>query len=198
MDMKSPGVEVRPLVNLAGQHGFNEVFFDNVRVPKENLVGEENRGWYVGVTLLDFERSNISGAAAARREFEKLLRHLGEHKNGGPNPQLKHKLAEMAIEIEVGRGMSYRVASIQNRGQVPNYEASMAKLYHSEVGVRLARLGTQVLGAYGQLRPESKHAMIDGDFTMSYMTSLGGTIAAGTSEIQRGIIAGRGLGLPRV
>ncbi|MEX2238003.1 MAG: acyl-CoA dehydrogenase family protein [Dehalococcoidia bacterium] len=196
MDMASPGVEVRPLVNLAGQHGFNEVFFDNVRVPKENLVGEENRGWYVGVTLLDFERSNISGAASARRDFESLLGHIGS--NGHRvSEQLRHRLADMAIEIEVGRGMSYRVASIQNSGGIPNYEASMAKLYHSEVGVRLARLGTQVLGMHGGLRPESRHTQLQGEFTLSYMTSLGGVIAAGTSEIQRGIIAGRGLGLPR-
>jgi alkylation response protein AidB-like acyl-CoA dehydrogenase len=93
--------------------------------------------------------------------------------------------------------MSYRVASIQNSGGIPNYEASMAKLYHSELNQRLARVGTQLLGMYGGLRPESKHAQLEGEFTLSYMTSLGITIAAGTSEIQRGIIAGRGLGLPR-
>jgi alkylation response protein AidB-like acyl-CoA dehydrogenase len=201
VDMKSPGIEVRPLVNLAGQHGFNEVFFEDVRVPKENLVGEENRGWYVGVTLLDFERSNISGAAAAKREFERLVRYARETRHNGRTllelPHLRYKLAETAIEIEIGRGMSYRVASIQNSGGIPNYEASMAKLFHSELAHRLARVGTQVVGTYGALRPGSKHAQLEGQFTESYMTSLGGMIAAGTSEIQRGIIAGRGLGLPR-
>ncbi|MPZ24158.1 MAG: acyl-CoA dehydrogenase [Dehalococcoidia bacterium] len=201
LDMESPGVEVRPLLNVAGQKGFNEVFFENVRVPAENLVGEENRGWYIGATLLDFERSNVSGAATARRDLEELVAYAAaERRDGGSlldAPQARHQLAEMAIEIEVGRGMSYRVASIQDKGGIPNHEASMAKLFHSEVAQRLANLGARLLRLHGGLREESKHARLAGKFTMEYMNTLGAAIAGGTSEIQRNVMATRGLGLPR-
>ncbi|MFQ5880104.1 MAG: acyl-CoA dehydrogenase family protein [Dehalococcoidia bacterium] len=202
LDMKTPGITIQPLVNMAGLHGFNQVFYDNVRIPKENLVGEENRGWYIGASLLDFERSNIAGAALARRDFEHLVQFCRQTKTNGrtllEDPLVRHKLAEMAIEIEIGRFISYRVASIQARGQIPNMEASVAKLYHSELSQRLANTGLQIMGLYGQLRPESgRWARLQGRFAMSYMITVSNTIAAGTSEIQRNIIAARGLGLPR-
>ncbi len=110
---------------------------------------------------------------------------------------VRHKLAETNIEIEVGRYISYRVASIQARGQIPNYEASVAKVYHSELSQRLAQVGVSVLGLYGQLEPEAKWSRLKGRFERSYITSVGATIAAGTSEVQRNVIATRGLGLPR-
>jgi len=200
--MKTPGISVQPLINLAGIHGFNQTFYDNVRVPVKSLVGEENRGWYVGAALLDFERSNISGAAIAKRSLEQLTQYCRETKSNGGSlfsqPLVRNELAELAIETEVGRLLSYRVASIQARGQIPNKEASMAKLYHSELAQRLAGTGVQIMGLYGQVRPESpRWARLRGQFTMRYMTSVSGTIATGTSEIQRNIIATRGLGLPR-
>jgi len=203
LEMKTPGISVRPLVNLAGQLGFNEVFFDNVRVPAKNMVGEENRGWYIGATLLDFERSNISGAAAARRSLEELIDYCRETGTGrgsaGRRDLERNSIADRWVEIEVGRYISYRVASIQAQGKIPNYEASVAKLYHSELGQRIAQTGVRVMGLHGQVLPESKKwARLAGRFAMAYMTSLGTTIAAGTSEIQRNIIATRGLGLPRV
>jgi 3-oxocholest-4-en-26-oyl-CoA dehydrogenase alpha subunit len=168
----------------------------------KSLVGEENRGWYVGAALLDFERSNISGAATSKRSLEQLTQYCRETMSDGGSlfsqPLVRNKLAELAIETEVGRLLSYRVASIQARGQIPNKEASMAKLYHSELAQRLAGTGVQIMGLYGQVRPESpRWARLRGQFTMRYMTSVSGTIAAGTSEIQRNIIATRGLGLPR-
>ncbi len=206
--MELPGIAVNPLVNMADEHNFNEIVFDNVRVPARYLVGEENRGWYVGMTTLDFERSNISSAAAHRRSFEQLLGYVREEgrgkREGGtrPGPRsdrdgVRPRLAEIAIEIEAGRYLSYRVASIQAKGQIPNYESSAAKVYHSELGQRLANTGVQVMGLQGTLREGSKYARLRGRFARTYVTSAGTTIAAGTSEIQRGIIATRGLGLPR-
>ncbi|MGH3119108.1 MAG: acyl-CoA dehydrogenase family protein, partial [Gaiellales bacterium] len=208
--MDTPGISVRPLVNMADEHVFNEIVFDNVRVPVKYLVGEENRGWYIGMTTLDFERSNISTAAQYRRTFEQLVeyvRETGDEKsangrNESPmaNSRLpfKAKLAELAIENQVGRYLSLRVASMQERGQIPNYESSAAKVYHSEYGQRLAGAGVSILGLYGVLDEESKHARLRGRFARTYLTSTGTTIAAGTSEIQRGIIAQRGLGLSRI
>ncbi len=199
--MDTPGISVRPLVNMADEHLFNEIIFDNVRVPVKYLVGEENRGWYIGMTTLDFERSNISTAAGYRRTFEQLVEYVRSGTNGTNGTSgdgVKAKLAELAIENQVGRYLSYRVASMQSRGQIPNYESSAAKVYHSEYGQRLAGAGLNIMGMHGSLREESKHARMRGRFARTYLTSIGSTIAAGTSEIQRGIIAQRGLGLSRI
>jgi alkylation response protein AidB-like acyl-CoA dehydrogenase len=203
LDMKTPGITVSPLYNMAGEHSFNQVFFDSVRVPAANMVGEENRGWYTGMTLLDFERSNIAGAAGGQRELERFVQFCRAHR--GPTGQLlidmpgvKLKLVNHAIEIEVGRCISYRVASIQARGQVPNTEASVSKLYFSEMGQRWAQTGINIMGLYGNVRPESsQRSWMKGRYTMSYMNTVPATIAAGSSEVQRNIIATRGLGLPR-
>jgi alkylation response protein AidB-like acyl-CoA dehydrogenase len=199
---KVPGFSHRPLINLAGQHGFNEVFFEDLRVPVQNLVGEENRGWYVGAALLDFERSGIGQAAASRRNLDDLVDYVRmTQKNGGLNGKsetARNKLAELVIESEVGRYLAYRVGSIQARGELPNYESSVSKGYLSELGQRVAGAGVNIMGLAGAVRPESpRWAKLRGSFTMAYMVTLGATIAGGTSEIQRGIIAHRGLGLPR-
>jgi alkylation response protein AidB-like acyl-CoA dehydrogenase len=198
----APGFSHRPLINLAGQHGFNEVFFEDLRVPVQNIVGEENRGWYVGAALLDFERSGIGQAAAARRNLDDLIEYVRRvQKNGGLNGKsetARNKLAELIIESEVGRFLAYRVGSIQARGEVPNYESSVSKGYLSELSQRIAGAGVNIMGLSGAVRPESpRWARLRGAFTMAYMVTLGSTIAGGTSEIQRGIIAQRGLGLPR-
>jgi len=200
--MSSPGITVQPLINMTGRHGFNEVFFEDVRVSAKGLVGEENRGWYVGAALLDFERSSIGNAAASRRSLDELVQYCREGSgNGRPliaETVVRNRLAEIAIETEMGRFLSYRVASIQARGEVPNMEASVAKVYSSELSQRLASTGVEIMGLYGQVRPESKKwARLRGEFAMSYMMTLGISIAGGTSEIQRNIIAQRGLGLPR-
>jgi len=200
--MELPGISVNPLVNMADEHNFNEIVFDNVRVPAKYLVGEENRGWYVGMTTLDFERSNISTAAQHRRSFEQLLGYVRDERGGsvadGDGTQLRLRLADVAVEIETGRLLSYRVASMQSKGHIPNYESSAAKVYHSELGQRLANTGVAVMGLPGTLREDSRYARLRGRFARTYVTSVGATIAAGTSEIMRGIIATRGLGLPRV
>jgi alkylation response protein AidB-like acyl-CoA dehydrogenase len=199
--MKTPGLSTRPLINLAGQHGFNEVFFEDVRTPVSNLVGEENRGWYVGAALLDFERSGIGSSASHRRNLDDLVQYVRESGNGDSlkhDDTVRHKLAELVIENDVGRYLSYRVASIQARGEVPNFEASVAKSYLSELGKRVAEVGVNMMGLAGQVRAESpKWAKLQGRMTLQYMVTLGLTIAGGTTEIQKGIIAHRGLGLPR-
>jgi len=101
------------------------------------------------------------------------------------------------IDVEIGRLLAYRVATLQDTGKVPNYEASVSKLYGSELVQRVARFAVSYLGMSGQLLPGSAHALAGGRLTNAYMTSVSATIAGGTSEVQRGIIAGRGLGMPR-
>jgi alkylation response protein AidB-like acyl-CoA dehydrogenase len=201
VDMKSPGVSVRPLVNMADSHEFNEVFFDNVRVPKENVIGEENRGWYVAVTTLDFERSSIGNAIGMKQSVEEIIAFAREHADEPvstlkTNPVLRYELADRMIEVEVARMLSYRVASLQNRGLIPNYEASELKLYSTELNQRIARTAMKVLGLYGQVR-DREHSPTKGRWTQTFLRSVAYTIEGGTSEIQRNIIAQRGLGLPR-
>jgi len=202
LDMKSLGVEVRPLVNMADGHEFNEVFFDNARVPKANIIGEENRGWYAAMSTLDFERSAIGSATGLRQTVEDIIRYAREHTEDGTsmlrlNPMLRYELVDRLLETEVGRMLSYRVVSLQSKGLIPNYEAAVIKLYNMELDQRIARTGMSVLGPYGQLDRDSKWAPLKGRLKHMYLRSVGSTIETGTSEIQRNIIATRGLNLPR-
>jgi len=196
--MDSPGITIRPLVNMAGQHGFNEVFFEDVRIPANYLVGQENQGWYQLAVALDFERSSIAGSARARRWWEDLLRFGRENPSFvKTRPEIRHRLVEIGIEIDVAMFLSYRVASLQQAGKIPNYEATIAKMYSSELGQRLSRSGIELLGMYGQLHPKSKYAKLKGRMERYYQVSVAETIAGGTSEIMRSVAAIRGLGLPR-
>ena len=200
LDMKSPGIEVRPLVNMANNHDFNEVFFDNVRVPKENLLGEENRGWYVGTTTLDFERSGIATSVSHGLMVSDLAAWVREHRDApyvNRSEQLRYEVADRAIESEVEQMLSYQVISMQNRGLVPNKESSIAKLYSSELDIRIAGTALEALGLYGQLKRGSAHAQFNGRAESAYLYATTSTVGGGTSEIQRNIIASRGLGLPR-
>jgi len=203
LDMKSPGVTVQPLVNMAGTSGFNEVFFDNVRIPKKDLLGEENRGWYVGTTTLDFERSSIGTSIAQGQTVEDLVLWVKENRRGTLHPTAKMELADRSIEAEAARLMSYRVISLQNRGQVPNHEASAVKIFAGELNQRIANTASNIMGLSGLLTrgeegsANERYAPRNGRFGRVYLQSVASTIAGGTSEINRGIIATRGLGLPR-
>jgi alkylation response protein AidB-like acyl-CoA dehydrogenase len=196
LDMNTAGVEVRPLVDMTGRHTFNQLFFDNVRIPRDCLVGDLNRGWYIAAATLDFERSGINRVVTGIRLFEELVEYVAEA-GVGSDSRVRHKLAEMAIEFQAGRMLAYRVASLQARGEIPNAEASMSKLYGSELQQRLAGAGMELLGLGGQVEPGSPWAPLKGRLEQFYLFAAALTIAAGTSEIMRGIIATRGLGLPR-
>ncbi len=206
LDMKSPGVTVRPLVNMAGTSGFNEVFFEDVRIPRRDLLGEENRGWYVGTTTLDFERSSIGTSIAQGQSVEDLIAWVKERKDGTLHPTVRLELAERSIEASAARLMSYQVISLQNRGLVPNHEASAVKIYAAELNQRITNTAMNTVGLYSQLEPSrkdggadatSRYAPNKGRFARTYLQAVASTIAGGTSEINRGIIATRGLGLPR-
>ena len=191
VNMKSPGVTVRPLTTLAGMQTFNEVFFEDVRVPVKNRVGDENRGWYVGTTTLDFERSSIGSAVGVRKQLERLLAQAKDPKSTVSFDQrvsVRHEFVERWIECEVAKMLSYRVVNMQVRGLIPNYESSMCKLFSSELGQRIANLNMHLNGMHGNARNAA---------AMGYMQAVSSTIAGGTSEVQKGIIATRGLGLPR-
>jgi alkylation response protein AidB-like acyl-CoA dehydrogenase len=196
--MDTPGITVAPVTTMADESVLSEVYFDNARIPAENLVGQENRGWYQVAASLDFERSGVGSYANGKRNVEKLVqvaredRALVEH-----NPRVRYELADRWLELEVGFNIAHRIPWLQAEGLSPNYEASISKLYGSELTQRIASTGIELLGLAGQLAADSPNAPLHGALSRSYLTAVSSTIAAGTSEIQRNIIAQRGLGLPR-
>jgi alkylation response protein AidB-like acyl-CoA dehydrogenase len=195
-DIHAPGITVRPLTDLANNHYFNEVFFEDVRVPASNLVGEENRGWYVAMTLLDFERSNIGGAVGAKRSLDQLIATLKADpvlRDRLRNSELRHMIAQRYIETEVMYQFSLRIISLQNRGQLPNYEASMSKLFASELSQRIAATGLNAVGMRAHLLDDAA----TGSLPRHYLGAVPATIRGGTSEVQRNVIATRGLELSR-
>ena len=199
--MNAPGVTTRPLYNLPNTHEFNEVFFDNVRIPASNLLGEENRGWYQAVTTLDIERSNIGSAVGQHQAVEDLVAYARENRSDGvarldSDPAMRTELAERYVEVEVSMMLSYRLITMQNRGLIPNYEAAATKLYSMELNQRIANTALRLMGLYGQLG-RGKWAPMNGRQMFGYLRSVANTIEGGTSEIQRNIVAQRGLGLPR-
>ena len=190
------GLQLRPLINMANRHHFNEVFFEDVRVPAQNLIGEENRGWYVGMTLLDFERSGIGTTAAQKHTLENLTERL-RGSSDDVRKKYRTKLADLAVANGVGRYLGYRIGYIQASGRVPNYEASVVKIYQSELGQKIYNFGISMLGLGGQCRPEQENAPLGGMMSEQYMLAVPSTIYSGSNEIQRNVIATRGLGLPR-
>jgi len=200
--MKSAGINVRPITDMAGGNLFNEVFFDNVRIPAKNMVGEEHRGWYVATTTLDHERSAIGNTTGLRQQVDGLISYARDHVKDHTsslktNKVIRYELADRMLETEMARMLSYRVITMQNRGEVPNHEASMLKLYTSELQQRIASTYLHLLGPYGQLSTGSPWGPDGGRHGAAYVSAVSATIAGGTSEIQRGIIATRGLGLPK-
>ena len=203
MDMKTPGIEVRPLVSGAWQHFSNETFYEDVRVPVSQVVGEIDRGWYVGMTLLDYERSNISGAVASRRELDDVIEYAASDEGAAKSrvsalPSVRAEIADRYVETEVGFNFAFRIISMQASGVIPNYEASTSKMFASELGQRIARTGIKMFGLYSNLwDPEAELTPYGARFIQNYFHLIPSTIAGGSSEIQRNIIATRGLGLPR-
>jgi alkylation response protein AidB-like acyl-CoA dehydrogenase len=200
VDLKSPGISVRPLWTM-GDGRTNQTFYDNVRVPRENLIGELNRGWYYVAHALDFERITVFTVATLRAGFDALVATVkAATYDGRPlreEPEVRDTIAQLSTELEVAQMLSYRAAWMISNDQHPNYEASMLKVFATEYMQRLYQQGSRLLGLYGQLAPGSAWAPAGGRFERSHRASVMPTFGAGSSEIQRNIIASRGLGLPR-
>jgi len=193
VDMNAPGVTVRPLINVAGKHSFNEVFFDNVHIPTSRRIGEENRGWYQTAATLDFERSSVASFAATRRFVDDMIHTLS---SAGTCENHRLDMADLKVSLGVGELLAYSIASMQDRGEIPNREASAAKLLGSELSQRAGGVALGAFGLHGQVMAGSG-AMEQGRYAVQYLSSISATIGGGTSEIQRNVIATRGLGLPR-
>lgn len=198
-EMKSPGITVAPLYDASASHHFNQVYFDNVRVPKSQLIGEKNGGWRLAMAALENERgTNMLYMATARR----MLDHLLAYVRSKPaielrlTPSIRQRLAEAAIDCQVSRRLNHRVAGLAVQGKPFNPQASIAKCFAGELQKRVAKVNAEVLGLHAQLWLDDA-APLGSEISDDLLGSLSQTIAGGSSEIQRDIIAARGLGLPR-
>lgn len=194
VDLSSPGITLRPLWGIDGTRT-NEVFYDNVAVPKGNLVGEKNRGFYYTVTALEFER--VLSVGRLSRTFEELVLYVNQSPSLKADKVVRQKVAQLATEIEVAKLFVYRLAWLQTKRTVANYEAAASKLFSSELSQRMAATGVEMMGLLGLLQKESGKAPLEGKFEYLVRETLLNTIAGGTSEVMRNIIATRGLDLPR-
>ncbi len=195
VDMKTPGITVKPIVDMTGAHHFNEVFFEQVRIPKTALVGEKDRGWYQIVSQLDYERSGIERLMSNYL----LLQALSDYaKDTGLNHRetIRQRLAQLYIEFHLGKFLVYKVAWWLSQDIIPNAASAAAKAFCTEYEQRLAQTATEILGSYSQLLPGSPRARLGGRIARACLYAPAYTIQGGTSTILRNIIATRGLGLP--
>ncbi len=196
VDLSTPGITRTPIENMAGEVHFSQIFFEEVRVPEANLVGQENEGWKVAQALLGYERTSIEFVAMVQAIIEKLVEYI----RAAPERQTKtnrDRLARLAVDAEIGRLLNYRVAWMHDKGINTAWHAAMTKLYSTDLFRRAAGIAMQLMGLYGQLDRREAIAPWRGWVEHSYLVSFGATIAAGTSEIQKNIMALKGLGLPR-
>ncbi len=198
LDMRSAGVSVRPLRQMSGDSGFNEVFFSDVRVPASQVLGEVDRGWTTAITALMNERANLGTGIQVvfKRNLEALIaRSRTVERDGRPaseDPLVRQKLAQAYLELEILRLNTNRALTSLSKTGTPGPEGSTQKLYWSEMNQRTQQTAQEILGPYGQLSDFD-----NGLWEYAYLRSRGNTIEAGTSEIQRNIIAERVLGLPK-
>jgi alkylation response protein AidB-like acyl-CoA dehydrogenase len=199
-DMHSAGVEVRPLMVMNGHHHFNEVFFDNVRIPRENLVGRINEGWKVAVTTLAFERG-MAGGGGHSSQVRRLAELAKSFKiDGRPAwdwEWVRQELAQFMIECEAGKYTRLRSLTRLLKGLPPGPEGSILKLSGSELGVRIARFASEMLGGYALLGEATDVVPDAPRWLQRVLSSRQYTIAGGTSEIQKNILGERQLGLPK-
>jgi len=203
IDMRSPGVEVRPLRQMTGESEFNEVFFRDVRVPAANVLGAVNNGWNVALGTLMHERATLGAGLhiVYSRQFQRLVKLAHSiDRNGAPascDPVVRQKLAQIYAEIEIMRLNQMRSISRISQSGAPGPEGSIQKIFWSELNQRFQQVAQEVLGPFAQLEKGCDLAFDDGQWAYSYLRARGNTIEAGTSEIQRNIVGHFVLGLPR-
>jgi alkylation response protein AidB-like acyl-CoA dehydrogenase len=197
---KLPGVTLTPTIDITGSQAWCETFLDQVKVPKTALIGEKNKGFYQVVNQLDYERAGLERLMGNYPLYDAVIQFCKDTKRNvqslSKDPSIRSKLAQLQIEFEVGRLLTYRVALVIDEGRAPNTEAAMAKFYSTTFEQHLAMLAMDILGLYGSLMEDSKYAVISGMAPASYLGSKGYSLQAGTSEILRNVYAQRGLGLP--
>lgn len=203
VDMKSPGVEVRPLRQMTGESEFCEIFFHDVRVPAENVLGKVGDGWNVAMGTLAHERATLGAGVqiVIKRQFDRLVELAHKTvRNGKPaaeDPVIRQKLGQCFADIEIMRLNQMRAISRINQKGVPGPESSILKVFWTELNQRFQQVATEVLGPYATLAKGDPHAIDDGQWAYTFLRARGNTIEAGTSEVQRNILGHMVLGLPK-
>lgn len=201
VDMTTPGIVIRPLREMTGEEWFNEVFFEDVKVPRANVVGEINGGWNVVMTTLGFERAgstpHVRLQAQARLLADLARRTQRDGVIAKDHPLYRQRLAQHTIEAAILRYTAYRNVTKVQRTGVPGPEGSILKIFWSELEQRLEDTAFEILGPYGMIPKDAPYAVDQGFWNYELLWSRSGTIYAGTSEVQRNIVAQRSLGLPR-
>jgi alkylation response protein AidB-like acyl-CoA dehydrogenase len=200
VDMNSPGITVRPLITMSGERT-NEVFYENVRVPKSRLVGEKNKGFYYMLEAIDSERNHVFTPCRLLHLLEGLVQHVKETKfldrPLAEHPLVWDKLAQIAIELEVAQVIAEHSRWMESSEIPMTYEPEIVKIFISELEQRMVDAGMQILGLFCQLEEGCPRAPLKGRLEWYFLHSFMTTIGAGTSEVGRNVIAQRGLGLPR-
>ncbi|MGE5595007.1 MAG: acyl-CoA dehydrogenase family protein [Hyphomicrobiales bacterium] len=199
LPLDTPGITIQPIYVLTG-HRTNEVFYDDVRVPASMRIGEENRGWYIMTNALDHERVTVGTTTYVDLVllFEGLIAHLREHAPAKlADPTIRHRLAQLKLDLHALRALLFATAAKVDAGETPTKEASMVKAWGTELRTRLSSIGMDILGRAGAIEKASGDAPLDGELEHSYRFSPISRFTAGANEVQRNIIAQRGLGLPR-
>ncbi len=200
VDMKTSGITIRPIINMLESHSFNEVFFDNVRVPVKNVVGTKNNGWNQMMMALSLERGVGGFPAHAEYLVKQMIQYCKETEHNGEllanDPIIRRKLARISIEIETVKLLNYRITWMQSREMKTISETSVAKFLSTEMFVNMTDVGMQIFGPYSQLDRGSKWAPLKGIMSRWYLNAPSMGIGGGTSEIQHNIVAQRGFGLP--
>jgi alkylation response protein AidB-like acyl-CoA dehydrogenase len=196
VDMKQPGVETRPIVQMTGSGEFCEIFLSDAAVEDRDVVGAPNDGWRLAMATFGFERNGLANASRFERAVE-ALGELARKQGAGSDDTVRQRVAQAQIEAHVFRLNGLRSLTRAQQGRVPGPEASLTKLFWSEMDKRLQETAVSVEGMYGALAPGSPWAIEDGRWQLGWMWAQAETIYAGSSEIQRNIIAERVLGLPR-
>src|SRR6266853_696094 len=198
----TPGLDIRPIRSLTGEVYHHEVFLDDVRVPEALRLGPEGEGFTQLLRGLDTDRfwGRFYKAPMLRRILGKLVQYANATEQGGAplarDPGIRRRLATLATDVQAVRLLFYRIAWMIQEGMPTPYETALAKVMADETGQAVAALGMEMLGLYGPLTSDSRWAKLGGSIQHVYQTSLGQTIAGGTSEILRSTVATRGLGLP--
>ena len=197
VDMHSPGITVRPLVQMTGDSGFNEMFFDDVRVPKKNIVGDKNNGWLVALTSLMYERRarDMTGIVRELVDLAKAVRRNGS--SAWDDDSVRQQIVQFACEAWGIKYTGLRQLTRQLKGLPPGPESSIQKVAYSELNLRMQKFAMELLGPYSQMLYEAPFAVDKGKWSYRMLAARGMIIGAGTSEIQRNIIGERVLGLPK-
>lgn len=201
IDMNSAGITVRPLIQMTGDAGFNEVFFDNVRVPRANLVGELNQGWMVANATLFHERNMLGSTTRTQLMMQNLIRLAqARQRYGKPasqDPIIRQKLADLLTRVEAMKYHSYRQLTTELRGKSHGVSSMVNKLVGTELNHDICALALEILGSYAPLNRGAAHVIDNGVWPYEFMFTLGLIIGGGTSQIQKNIISERGLGMPK-